>query len=410
MNSSKEINIEKNKENQQIINSILPKKNFGDAIGKISSSFYYVKSNVKIDDLANKLEKSETIFTLAVVNEKDEPIGIIIRRELFDLLGKKFGRDVYKYKTVDKVLKEVKSFYYEKNIFLVSEELKNELSSQSINYYLLKNKENQFAGIFSTKDLLVYLSEITAQDINLAKKLQSNIVKDELYIKNDKFEMSTISKMAKGVGGDFWTIKKYSETNWVIFLCDVSGKGISASLITAIIGGMFSIYDFKKGLRDFIIKLNDYIAETFNLEKIVNGIFLDLNEITGEMSIYDMAHGYIYLLKNGLFKKIDTGNQNLAVGIMKNIDPKVIKFNLNKNDILVLFTDGIIDQRNANDQEYGMDSITNIFQQNYNLNIDQLNKKILDDINNFKKEYPQSDDLTLLILKFFGINISFNIF
>lgn len=377
-----------------------PRPSLGDVIGKIASSFYYVSKDIGVDDLALIFEKNEKIFTIGVVDENNVAIGIIIRREMFDILGKRFGRDVYKYKNIECLLKGVKTFDFARNIFAVSEELKEQLTEPHVNYFLLTGENNSFAGIFSTKDMLVYLSEITSQDINLAKKLQSNIVKDQYYLNNETLEIIGTSYMAKGVGGDFYIVKKYNSNNWIIIICDVSGKGISASLITAIIGGMFSIYDFNNGIKDFILKLNNYIAETFNLEKIVTGIFIDYSEQDSIMNIYDMAHGYIYLNREKDFSLIETGNMNLALGILQNIEPKEIVFNPKDGDRLFLITDGITDQRDPDGTEYGIERITGIVKENSGLTLKDLNDEIFKDIKDFRKNYPQSDDLTLLIINF----------
>ncbi len=398
--------INKPKEESRIISlqknkPIIP---IGESISRICSSFYFINKDCLIEDLASDLEKLNDVYALGVVDNNEEVLGIIIRKELFDKLGKNFGRDVYKRKTVQSVIKTTRIFNAEKNIFSVAEELKNELYESKINYYLLTDSYNKFYGIFSTKDLLIYLSLITQNDINLAKNLQMNIVKDENYIETDNFSIIGSSRMAKGVGGDFYTIKKISENKWLFAICDVCGKGISASLISAIIGGMINIYDFQeKGVKNFILSLNSYIFNTFQLEKYLTALFVEFDESNSEMRIFDMGHSLgesnIYLFRDNKFRLLETKNYNLAIGISLDMTANSDSFLVNPNDLIIMITDGVTDQRNPKDESYGIENFLKIIKKNISSNLKTIKNEFYEDINNFKSTSNQHDDITLILFR-----------
>jgi sigma-B regulation protein RsbU (phosphoserine phosphatase) len=71
--------------------------------------------------------------------------------------------------------------------------------------------------------------------------------------------------MAKEVGGDFYMVKRLDDRRVLLCLCDVSGKGIAASLVTAVLGGIFDTYTAVSSLQVFLKGLNRYIIETFQL-------------------------------------------------------------------------------------------------------------------------------------------------
>ena len=65
--------------------------------------------------------------------------------------------------------------------------------------------------------------------------------------------------MAKGVGGDFYMLKEVRNRVWFGGLCDVSGKGMAASLLTSVLSGFINNYDYRKRLVNFAEDLNGHL-------------------------------------------------------------------------------------------------------------------------------------------------------
>ncbi|MEW6528228.1 MAG: hypothetical protein AB1444_16365 [Spirochaetota bacterium] len=63
------------------------------------SSLYYVYSDTRIDIIAEEFIKNENIFVCAVVNSEMKVCGVLVRKELFEILGRRFGRELYYNKT-----------------------------------------------------------------------------------------------------------------------------------------------------------------------------------------------------------------------------------------------------------------------------------------------------------------------
>ncbi len=398
-----EANIGIEKENEKVLKFIDFKKKIKGhhTIGKISSSSYYVEEDARIEFLAQELTKNEDITSVGVVNKKQELIGIIVKKELFDLLGRPYGRDVYYYKTVSLIVKEARMFRFNENIYSVGDKLAEELYQTETKYYLLETGDGKFAGAFSTKDLLMYLSEMSQRDIRFATDIQSRIIQEKNF-ENHRCKLFGASKMAKGVGGDFYAVKKYNDTNWVITICDVSGKGVPAALVTAVIGGIFGVYDLNDGLKPFILKLNKYLFDTFQLQKYATGIFIDFNETTGEATVYDCGHGHLYLFRRSTFSKLKMKNGNLPLGISMDVNPVGNKLKLKKGDLILSFTDGIDEQSNAEGEDYGIKRMVPIIAKNLNKGLKAIKDEIFADVKAFRKNQPQHDDMTLIMMKYEG--------
>jgi sigma-B regulation protein RsbU (phosphoserine phosphatase) len=371
----------------------------GEIIGKLHSSLFYTKTTVLVDDLADALLEENDIEAIAVVDDDLNVFGVVVRSELFDLLSKPFGRDLYKNKPVSDIIKKVDEIHYTKNIFVVAEEYDEKIDAHDVNYFILLDENDKYRGIFNSRDILIYLSDLTMKDINMAKKLQLSIVKENAKFTSENLNIIAATKMAKGVGGDFYSAKKYSDTNWIVALADVSGKGVSASLISVTLSGMFNIYDFTKGIPDFIIAVNDYINMSFESGKFVTGIFLDINEKSGEIEIFDMGHSYTYIYGNKRAERIESPKENLPLGLIPGISPKGKKITLKHDELLIAVSDGIEEQTNINGEEYSVSRFMNVLIKNIKKDYKELSKIVFNNISEFRAGQALQDDMTYLVLK-----------
>ena len=379
----------------------------GEVIGKIISSGHYVNEDARIGDAAQFLSADENIFCFGVVDKDMKCRGVVRRKDIFDLLGQPFGRDLYRNKNIGIVMRDVPSFFRNKNIFSVSEKIKNDLGAHGTKYYYLFDAADKFSGIFSTKDMLVYLSEITRKEIQMAHRVQTSITKEESHYENDCIEIICGSKMAKGIGGDYYHVNEYDSGKWIFSLCDVSGKGISASLVSTVIGGMFSIYDFKTAIPGFIAKLNSYLYKTFESDKFVTSVIADFDEKTGQISLYDMGHAITYLFRNGKLYRINLEEYgSIPLGIAAKIDPNPAKLELQPGDIFLIMSDGIEEQVNGDNESYGQSRVQSILVRNKHAGLTLIEKALYDDVNAFREGYPQHDDMTVLMIRYKGSSVS----
>ncbi len=371
----------------------------GEVIGKISSGRCYTYEDTYVDDLAGVLLDRKEIPAIAVVDREMNILGIIVRIKLFDTLSKPFGRDLYKNKPVTDIMEPVESIKSTRNIFVLAEQYDSIINNHDVLYFALQDEEKKYCGIFSTRDVLVYLSELTMKDITLAKNLQLSIVKEERTYNSEDLEIIAATKMAKGIGGDFYSARKYSDTNWMITLCDVSGKGISASLISVTLSGMFNIYDFNNGVAPFITSVNDYIINSFESGKFVTGVFIDFNEKTGDMDIYDMGHSYLYIYSNKRAERIESPRENIPLGIAPGIEPVCRKLVLKPNELVITISDGIEEQTNLDGEEYTVSRFMNVLIKNIKHGSEKLRKTVFSQIKEFRNGQALQDDMTYVVLK-----------
>jgi sigma-B regulation protein RsbU (phosphoserine phosphatase) len=389
------------KETETRLIHILPEnKSHDQSIQKIAHNLFYVYADALITFVVDEMNRAGNLAAVGVVDEEMKIIGILIQRDISSLLSRPYGRDVLRKKTAGEQCVDAKRFDPHDNIFSVAEEIDAEMKAPGISYYLLADEQNRFHGIFSTKGMLIYLSHLTTQDIATARRLQMRIVKEREYIDTPNLEIITSSIPAKGVGGDFYAVHKYSETNWILCVCDVSGKGVAASVLTSVLWGMMSIYDYKKGLKTLVKELNDYIVQTFEGEKFVTAAFVDFNEITGKCTICDMGHSHLFVYRDGNLHKLKTNSTNLPIGIMPDVEVILNTLQMEEQDILFLITDGLIEQQGTDNSEYSIKRVESVFNQTREEALEKTHSTVLADFNQFRGNKHVHDDVTFVMLKY----------
>ncbi len=383
-----------------VLGIVEPNSRPGEVIAKLASSRMFISQDASVYDLAEGMEKNPGIFGVGVVDQKGVPVGIVLRRELFDNLGKMNGRDLYKRKLAPTVMSPPRIFRDDMSIFSVADILSEELSKGASLYYMLVDGSGRFAGIFSTTDLLIYLSNITARDISLARRLQNAIVKETFSFSGKRTLLLGASAMAKEVGGDFYVLKRLDDGKLLIAICDVSGKGIAASLITAVLGGFFDGYTESNSVKSFARTLNRYIIDTFSLEYFVTGIIIEFDEDTGEAIICDMGHSYMLVMEGAKLMRLGSETANPPLGVQPDLNPVTRTYRMKPGSLLVLFTDGVIDQTDGNGHDYTEQRLWGLLKTHGGLAPQQLSGRLAADLSSFRGEAPQRDDVTFVIMKY----------
>jgi hypothetical protein len=265
-------------------------------------------------------------------------------------------------------------------------------------FLLARNIKKTLLGLEPAEIAKLY-SEITLAELELAEKLQKRIVSEEKNVFEERIEVCCFSKMAKGVGGDFYTVKKYNDTRWILSICDVSGKGVTSSLIVSLLDGIFDVYDFNKGLKSFVTYLNGFIYNTFQTEKYLTGLFLDYDEIDNEIILSDSGHSLFYLIRNGDVYTCQTNKNNLPIGITEEFNPFFNRLKMQKNDILFLYTDGLIEQTDDSNNVYSSERLKLLLKNISCETIEEIKLKIKEDMLHFKQKQKQKDDITFILIK-----------
>lgn len=383
-----------------LVRSVDPEKVNGELICKRITSSFYIAGESTVNNIAAIFNGNSSLQALGVTDSSGRAIGIIVRSDLFALIGQKFGREIYMNRQISEIIKVVDMIYYKRNTFSVIDEISETLKSPENNFYLLVDAENNFKGVISSFDLVIYLSGMMTRELNAAQRIHSAIVKDEIDITTDQISVSGSTEMAGKTGGDFQYIKRIGENRLFISLCDVSGKGLNAGLISVAVSSMYAAYDFSKGISTLIQKINSFIYGLFEGEIFLTGIFIEIDELTGETSIYDMGHSMVYLLRDGKARTFGNHKENFPLGIQNDINPVISETALGRGDFLISYSDGFPEQCNNGNEMFGEQRVLSIAMKYRNNELKQIKDILYEELKTWRFGQAQSDDMSLLMIKY----------
>jgi phosphoserine phosphatase RsbU/P len=312
--------------------------------------FHYVSSEAPVLALAEEFQHNQGLPAVAIVGPGGEVLGILRKDALFGLLGKPFGRDVLAKSRVAELAERVPTFDAHADLF----EVASRMLPGGGEYCLLLG-EGRFLGLLASQDLANYLSRMTQDDIELAGMLQERLmggVSGE-SISLEGCAVEAWSRPAKGVGGDFYFTKELPGGKLFLALCDVSGKGVAASLIVSMVWGMLTMFDYARDLRELVVALNRSLVDNFHLEKYLTGIFIIYDHAERRLHCADMGHSHALLFRGGRPKRLKGQRGNLPVGVEEEIDPAIYSYKLAPEDKLFVYSDGLTEQEDWSGVEFG---------------------------------------------------------
>ena len=245
-----------------------------------------------------------------------------------------------------------------------------------------------------------------AQDMLLGQKVQMDML--PYKITDNRFKLDAYLKPAQIVSGDFYDFS-FIDNKKRIYFCvgDVSGKGVGAALFMSIAkASMHKILHSQPNMqiKDMVSEVNKELSKNNT-----NCMFLTLaigilNPETGSVEMTNAGHVPSYLKKaNGDMILLDEVHGPM-VGTFEEISFEQQSIKLDKGDTLLLYTDGIIDAQNINEEFYEQDRLEGVLSQQQFSNPKHMIDSIISDVTGFIGKQDQFDDITILSLKYSGKN------
>jgi len=257
-------------------------------------------------------------------------------------------------------------------------------------------------AIISIENSLLFKEAIEKQklekDLEIAKKIQRNLLPSKLP-KMKNFEIAAFNNAAKQVGGDYYDAIRLDSGRVLIAIADVSGKGVQAALLMANLQAFLqSISKQNKELVDASNLLNDLVSDNTSDGRFITFFWGILNDENMSFESVNMGHNPPLLLRNGVITKFKNGG--MLMGVMPTITPyknEVTK--LEKDDLIIMFTDGITEAMDRENNEFSDERLENLSLTLNNLSANDALEKILSEVETFTGGVDQSDDITAIVVK-----------
>jgi len=240
------------------------------------------------------------------------------------------------------------------------------------------------------------------KDLKSARDIQLNIIPSgkPTFAEHPEIDLSAILKPAETIGGDLYDYFFIDKNHLLIAIGDVSGKGISASLFMAIASTLIKSNAKILSSKDIVSRVNKELSDRNSNQYFVT-LFIGILDVrSGSMDYCNAAHNFPYILHaDGKIRTLSKSH-GLPLGIYKNKTYRSSTHDLKYGDLLLLYTDGVINSRDLNDQHYGVEKLQTNIQNLNNLTAEEVVTKLSKSINIYEGENRQADDITLLALKY----------
>ncbi len=235
------------------------------------------------------------------------------------------------------------------------------------------------------------------KDLQLAKNIQKNLL-PKILPKFSRLNIAAYNETARQVGGDYYEAIKLSENKLLTAIADVSGKGVQAALMMANLQAFLkSLVKQNLPLNEASNRINDLVSENTFDGGFITFFWAVIDEKEMKMTYVNAGHNPPVIYRNGELIKLKKGG--MLLGFMKTIVPYAEDtVEIQKGDLLVLFTDGITEAMDCEKNEYSDERLENFIRTNSSLPAQEFLDKLILDVRNFSEGTEQSDDITCLAI------------
>ena len=262
----------------------------------------------------------------------------------------------------------------------------------------------------SGKKMIERQTEITKKgarietELNLANSIQKNMLPSIFPPFPEHTEIDIYASMtpAKEVGGDFYDMFLIDDKHLAITIADVSGKGIPAALFMMISKTLIkNVSEIEEDVNEIFNKVNNMLCKGNKVDLFVTSWFGILNLDTGKLDFVNAGHNppLYFSQKKGRYEFLKT-EPNMVLASIENLKYQKYEKYIEPGDRIFLYTDGVIEAVNLNNEQYGEDRLQLFLNNNLNLSAKENIEKLQKEIKNFVGRKEQFDDITMLELNY----------
>ena len=257
-------------------------------------------------------------------------------------------------------------------------------------------------------DYIENLTAVTAEkerigaELDVAKHIQASMLPCIYPAFPERPELDIYATMtpAKEVGGDFYDFFPMDDDRLAMVMADVSGKGVPAALFMVIAKTLIkNVTQTGLSPKDVLEKVNNQLCEGNEAEMFVT-VWLGILEIsTGMLTCANAGHEYPVIKRAGGDYELIKDKHGFVLAGMEGSRYKEYKLHMDPGDRLFLYTDGVAEATNSNNELYGTERMLVALNNNKYVSCEKLLYSIKEDIDSFVKDAPQFDDITMLSLE-----------
>ncbi len=256
-----------------------------------------------------------------------------------------------------------------------------------------KQKEQLDGTVRQQRDQLL-------QDVELAAQVQRMFLPIH-QPSMPGLEIAGMMRPARGVSGDYYDYIPIDGHTIQIVIADVAGKGVPAALLmSATAAAVHLEAKEQRDVLEVVNRLNTALHSLSDSNRYVTLLLAEIDASSRSLRYVNCGHNPALLFQTKTRDVVLMNSSCFPIGMFDSLACAMKPANLTAGDILVLYTDGVIEAENSLGEEFGMERLSALIRHGHAMSADELMNHILESVTDFSRDVGFDDDVTILVVKF----------
>ncbi|HXE35532.1 MAG TPA: SpoIIE family protein phosphatase [Verrucomicrobiae bacterium] len=235
------------------------------------------------------------------------------------------------------------------------------------------------------------------EQINIARDIQQALLPRN-FPDHPHLAVAGCNYPCLSVGGDYFDVFPLDNNRTAFLIADVSGKGLGAALLTTMLQGALSAMSLGTDPARVFNHVNRFLCDHAEVGRYAT-MFFGILDDDGHLEFINAGHPSPFLIRHGVAEE-PFSEGSYPVGLVPEAEYTTARLKLEPGDTLVLFSDGVTEAMDPDEQMFGVPRLREILTGQTECPLDQLQKCVLEAVENFARGASQADDLTMLIVRY----------
>lgn len=239
------------------------------------------------------------------------------------------------------------------------------------------------------------------RDIQLAAEVQKRLFPDKPPA-TAAVTLAGISLPARSVGGDYYDFFDLGNQRIGIALADVAGKGVAAALIMSVVQASLRVLATEENasLATLAQRMNRFLHRSTGSNAYATFFYAQIDERLRQLRYVNAGHNPPCLLRCSADQSIEElPAGGTVIGLFPQTSYEEGILDLQPGDVLIAFTDGVIEALNPEEEEFGDERLKNLLRRSAHLPVDEMASMIASELKNWMDTADQYDDLTFILVR-----------
>jgi hypothetical protein len=265
--------------------------------------------------------------------------------------------------------------------------------------YLARYSRTLFGKLVHDELTIKSQQEMMDWELKIASQVQTRFLPNAFPSLPGLDIFGTVQQ-GKYVGGDYCDFVRLTDHKLLIVVADVSGHGVPAALIMAEVHASIQLLSsMELDLQDLVQRLNILLHQSTDKKHFVTFFAAEIDTAGKKMTFINAGHPPPLVFSQGQLHPLAQGTIPLGLRLsLPHMTVHTEKFA--PGDLVVSYTDGILERRNSQDQEYGEERLGDFVRSNWHLDVEPFAVKLLKEVKDFGQGRDLEDDVGLAVAKF----------